>query len=890
MVFAALVSGSPALADAAPDLRPVTEFGGPTLTAAGDGESFSADGRFVVFESNDRLTPDAIGDERHVYRKSMADSSVELVSTRARPAEASGASYGASISADGRYIAFETLDDGVFDNEPTPLGSIQVALKDMDTGRVTQVSTPHKTDATPMTGDSDDSMVSADGQHVVFVSTVPGMNDKGFVPTGSTPTVDEFDVATGDITNVSAGVNADTGAAEAANDVSGQPVVSADGRYVAYTSKAGNLGVAATTRPVTPLPVTAWSQIYRWDRTTGKADFISASATDTATGYTKTDNDSVSPTMSGDGSLVGFVSAASNLLGSAEIPKKSQLTDAYIHNVASNVTHRVSLELHDAGTPDVADSAGHTPSSMRSRWWQEAVAGATGISLTADGHSAILTSMDPLVDISGGCVGCQQFHDYNNASDIYEVGLSADGQPESMQPISAKRNNQNPSTTADLDWETDSTTGAGDSIADGKSPATADGSLVAFASQADDLRGWDKTILVKPGDMSFADQGSVFAPNDARNGNLMEMPHFLDGGFPGSSDPRVRLFTAASNSFATHLDVTADAAEALTRNPRAVVQYETRRQPLPSLTAAPARVNVQSHFLSSRVVPGAHGVSYNASVGAVTDGSAVIVFNLNHFTLASEIGIPTGWTRAQDDVSHTITYTNPGMHAGDRATFTLTLDHDDNGFLSAASATATSNAVGSVANVDVIPAAPGCNPVGAPTQTVIAGLPTTLVVHCVAGTQPLSVHAGHGAATIDAYGTIKYTPDTAYQGMDVLTVTSTDRGSRTSSSVSVPVTVAVAAHIVDHDYSVAMGTTLTVNAADGLKKDATFPTDSSGWGIQQGMTLPKHGTLTIDAVTGAFVYVPTAGYTGDDSFRYRVNGPDTGAFTNTATVTIHITK
>jgi len=50
---------------------------------------------------------------------------------------------------------------------------------------------------------------------------------------------------------------------------------------------------------------------------------------------------------------------------------------------------------------------------------------------------------------------------------------------------------------------------------------------------------------------------------------------------------------------------------------------------------------------------------------------------------------------------------------------------------------------------------------------------------------------------------------------------------------------------------------------------------------------PEHGTVSLNAATGAFVYTPAAGYDGADSFTWRVQD-DAGAFAPTAEVSIMV--
>jgi T5SS/PEP-CTERM-associated repeat protein len=86
-----------------------------------------------------------------------------------------------------------------------------------------------------------------------------------------------------------------------ANDASGAPVVSADGRYVVFSSRATNLVAAGCTTATTP-------QVYRADRLTDRTECVSQTAAG-APG----DGPSGDPVVSADGRFVAYPTLAQNL-------------------------------------------------------------------------------------------------------------------------------------------------------------------------------------------------------------------------------------------------------------------------------------------------------------------------------------------------------------------------------------------------------------------------------------------------------------------------------------------------------------------------------------------------------------------------------------------------
>jgi len=223
------------------------EATGGTLGGASMGSDISADGRYVVFGSAaSNLVANDTNGVSDVFIKDTQTGAISRVNTNALGNEAMGGTLGSGnydISADGRYVVFESDARNLVANDTN--GMLDIFLKDTQTGTITRVSAA--TGGTQaVLGVSNNMLrgfVSDDGRYVVFES-----NASNLVAGDTNGVIDIFkkDLQTGAITRV----NTDMNGAEAiggvddfetlslANDIAG---ISADGRYVAFNSLASNL-------------------------------------------------------------------------------------------------------------------------------------------------------------------------------------------------------------------------------------------------------------------------------------------------------------------------------------------------------------------------------------------------------------------------------------------------------------------------------------------------------------------------------------------------------------------------------------------------------------------------------------------------------------------------
>ena len=173
--------------------------------------------------------------------------------------------------------------------------------------------------------------VSATGRWIAFDST-----SSDLVSNDQFGARDVFvrDRLTGETMRASVGIGG-----EADND-STDAAISADGRFVAFTSAATNL-VSSDTNGV--------DDIFVFDRQTGKT--VRASV---ATGGAEAHGSSFFPAISGNGRFVTFISSASDL-----VPGDTNgLDDAFVHDLVTGTTTRVSVRSDGAQTLTAHDFTG----------------------------------------------------------------------------------------------------------------------------------------------------------------------------------------------------------------------------------------------------------------------------------------------------------------------------------------------------------------------------------------------------------------------------------------------------------------------------------------------------------------------------------------------------
>jgi Tol biopolymer transport system component len=263
----------------------------------GDGGSFepaiSGDGRYVAFSSRaGNLAPAGKEGRRQIFVKDVKTGAVTLASRAdgAGGAPAEGDSFGPTISADGRYVAFVTSAENLSAED---VSSRDVFVRDLLTGTTTLASRANGPAGAVADEESIQASISADGRHVAFASRAGNLSAED-----GADTTDVFvrDLDTGVVELISRAAGP-TGAAGA--DDSFEPSISADGRSVAFASRAALVGddVDEMSFPL---------DIFVRDRATATTILVSRKSG--ATGA-PSEVESDEPAISADGLHVAFASS-----------------------------------------------------------------------------------------------------------------------------------------------------------------------------------------------------------------------------------------------------------------------------------------------------------------------------------------------------------------------------------------------------------------------------------------------------------------------------------------------------------------------------------------------------------------------------------------------------
>ncbi|WP_221030636.1 beta strand repeat-containing protein [Actomonas aquatica] len=533
----------------------------------------SEDGRYTVFASDSTNLVDGDGNnQRDIFVYDQQTSTIRRLNVSEQGAEGNGASQYPFISANANRVAFSSEATNLVLGDTNGFSDIYVVTT--FTGAISRVSL--SSTGTQANGSSFRPALSQDGRYVVFESSATNLVTGG-TATGVTH-IFLRDTQTGTTELISV-----DGSGAAGNDDSTQARVSADGRYVVFASDASNLvaGDANGTR-----------DIFVRDRTAGTTTRVSV-----ATGGTEANGFSRSPSLTSDGGMVAFSSAASNLVAG----DTNGIPDIFVHTVATGVTTRVSISSAGAQASD--------PSSANFQL------GSINPSISATGRFVAFASLaNNLTD--GDAVGQYQGTDSNRSLDIFvhDRDVTATGTFDTPGNIATEMVSRNR-----FGYQTLRVLGEPSTAASDIFPAiSSDGRWVAFPSDAEGNSGLahGATNRTSPDTNDYRD---VFL-HDRR---INALPN------PGN-DPTVSI-TAPINggSVAIGSTVSVVASASAPAGTVASVEFFVNGSSIGTVTQAPYSVNwsptvAATYTLSALVIDsfGNRGVSGTISVTVSTTSPA----------------------------------------------------------------------------------------------------------------------------------------------------------------------------------------------------------------------------------------------------------------------------
>jgi Tol biopolymer transport system component len=278
--------------------------------------SVSSGGKLVSFHT--RASNLAGGDsdgDNDVYVRDVAGAETK----RASPAE--GNSRSSVVSGDGRFIAFESSAPDLVTGD-TNLSS-DVFLYTMETGAITRISVDSEGNQGSVGGGSPS--ISSDGRYIAFASGSSNLVDGD---TNGRTDIFVRDRQTGQTSLVSVNSNE-----EQASYHCYHPSISADGRYVAFHSRASNLD--------TPDNYDG-DDVFLRDRQAGETIMVSVDSNGN-----QGNDESNNASISADGRYVAFQSEAKLVPGDTD-----SFDDVYVYDRITGLTVCASVDSegnHDSG-------------------------------------------------------------------------------------------------------------------------------------------------------------------------------------------------------------------------------------------------------------------------------------------------------------------------------------------------------------------------------------------------------------------------------------------------------------------------------------------------------------------------------------------------------------
>jgi Tol biopolymer transport system component len=270
-----------------------------------------------------------------IFLKDLDTGAVVLISSSASGESGNGDSFGPSLSADGRYVAFHSRADNLVPDDTN--NAPDVFVKDTEDGSIERVSEIAK----DIGGNSDsyNAVISDKGDKVAFISAADNL--KAGDANGKED-IFVSDLQTGVIKLVSLSASGIV-----ANGNSTRPAMAPDGDSVAFDTLATSLVADDSAKCGESDEAASCSDILLKNLLVDTIMLIS-SDNDGAQGNWN----SYSPSLSADGQMVAFVSEASNLVrgdGDACSDENStwNCSDIYLKDLDSGKIDKISIPANE---------------------------------------------------------------------------------------------------------------------------------------------------------------------------------------------------------------------------------------------------------------------------------------------------------------------------------------------------------------------------------------------------------------------------------------------------------------------------------------------------------------------------------------------------------------
>lgn len=275
--------------------------------------ALSADGQTVVFVSAaSNLVEGDINGEADIFAHDRMTGLTEIVSLSSNGVQGNDSADIPSVSADGRFVVFTSNASNLVDGDTN--GERDIFVRDRQSSLTQRVSLSSL--GVQANDDSGNPSISDDGRFVAFTSAASNLVDDDIN--------DKLDVFVHDRMTGLTEVASISSSGAIANANAFLPKLSANGRFVVFSSRASNLVNG---------DINTNGDIFVHDRQTRLTELASVSSTGM-----RGNGNSFYPSISANGQFVMFTSTASNLVDG----DVNDSEDAFVHDRNSGLTEIVS--------------------------------------------------------------------------------------------------------------------------------------------------------------------------------------------------------------------------------------------------------------------------------------------------------------------------------------------------------------------------------------------------------------------------------------------------------------------------------------------------------------------------------------------------------------------